>query len=571
MAVDLTRLCNRLFGDPGRGPVVLEIDLDRGVLKSVPDSPLQALRAINTPTMAVLGRALRQAARDQRVRGLVLHLGTCPLSAAQVDELGLALHQFSQARPSVAYAESFGELTSAMMAYRLATACREVWLQPSGALVLGGTHLNLLLLRGGLEKLGLEPEFSWRKEYKTAAEQYAGREISEANREMMQRIADSVVEETVAVIAQRRRLDADLVRQVIDRGPIKATEAVDLGFVDRIGYRDEVYQAVRDAWGAGARLQYAGRYGGSLASTLVDRVGPHREVVAMVSVHGAIVTGRGAPGSPFGGRQVGSETVCDHLRQAQRDPQVRAVVLSVDSPGGSYIASDTIRREVLRTIQLGKPVVATMGDVAASGGYFVAMGADEIVATASTLTGSIGVLAGKIVSQGLYDKIGLIREDVHSGALAGMFAGNRGFTPQQWQLLDAWLDDVYADFTQKAATDRGMDVDDLEPLARGRVWTGADARQRRLVDHLGGLDLAVDRVCALAGLNRDRAQLRPVPLVGMLERLRPAESSEQPGGLEAATVGLDLATPEGLTRQLGRALGLEAAGVLTMPYQVTIR
>ena len=508
----------------------------------MPDSPLQALRAINTPTMAVLGRALRQAARDQRVRGLVLHLGTCPLSAAQVDELGLALHQFSQARPSVAYAESFGELTSAMMAYRLATACREVWLQPSGALVLGGTHLNLLLLRGGLEKLGLEPEFSWRKEYKTAAEQYAGREISEANREMMQRIADSVVEETVAVIAQRRRLDADLVRQVIDRGPIKATEAVDLGFVDRIGYRDEVYQAVRDAWGAGARLQYAGRY-----------------------------AGRGAPGSPFGGRQVGSETVCDHLRQAQRDPQVRAVVLSVDSPGGSYIASDTIRREVLRTIQLGKPVVATMGDVAASGGYFVAMGADEIVATASTLTGSIGVLAGKIVSQGLYDKLGLIREDVHSGALAGMFAGNRGFTPQQWQLLDAWLDDVYADFTQKAATDRGMDVDDLEPLARGRVWTGADARQRRLVDHLGGLDLAVDRVCALAGLNRDRAQLRPVPLVGMLERLRPAESSEQPGGLEAATVGLDLATPEGLTRQLGRALGLEAAGVLTMPYQVTIR
>ena len=569
MALDLTRLCSTLFGDPGRKPVVLEIDLDRGVLRSVPDNPLQALQAINAPTMGVLTRALRQAATDDRVKGLVLHIGSCPLSAAQVDELGLALSTFSQTRPTIAYAESFGELASGMLAYRLATACQEIWLQPSGSLVLGGAHLDLVLLRGGLEKLGVEPEFSWRKEYKTAAEQYAAREISDANRERMQRIADSVVDETVAVVAQRRRLSSDTVREAVDQGPIKPDQAVELGLVDKIGYRDEVYQTVRERWGEQTRLQYAGRYAGSLTSALVEKVGSHKDAVALVDVFGPIVTGRATPSSPLGGR-AGSETVCDHLRQAQRDPQVKAVVLTVSSPGGSYTASDTIRREVLRTIQLGKPVVASMGDMAASGGYFVSMGADEIVANPSTLTGSIGVFAGKMVTQGLYDKLGLVREDVHSGALAGMFAGNRGFTEEQWRLLDAWLDDVYADFTRKAATDRGMELDELEPLARGRVWTGADAVQRRLVDHLGGRELAVERACALAGLNRDQVQLKPVPLVGVLERLRPAESSEQPGGLSSAA-SLDLATPEGLARRLGHLLGLETAGVLTMPYRLQIR
>jgi protease-4 len=208
-----------------------------------------------------------------------------------------------------------------------------------------------------------------------------------------------------------------------------------------------------------------------------------------------------------------------------------------------------------------------MGDVAASGGYFVAMAATEIVANPSTLTGSIGVLAGKIVNQGLYDKLGLVREDVQTGRLADMFTGNRQFSEEQWAILNAWLDEVYADFTGKAAADRGMALDVLEPLARGRVWTGSDAKERGLVDHLGGREVAVERAAALAGVGRDAVAVRPVPLLGLLERLRPAQSSEQLGGLSTGAPSRGVA---GLLADISSALGVEQAGVLTMPYRLRI-
>jgi protease-4 len=382
---------------------------------------------------------------------------------------------------------------------------------------------------------------------------------------MSGRLADSLVEETIALISERRGLTADAVREVLDRGPVPAEEARTLGLVDHLGYRDDVYEDVRSTWGTDTTLQYASRYIGSVAARAMSRLAT-KPTVAVVSVRGGIVSGRPVR-SPLGGAQAGSEVVLEHLRHARMDDNVKAVVLAVDSPGGSYIASDTIRAGVLELKKAGKPVVATMGDVAASGGYFVAMGATEIVANPSTLTGSIGVFAGKVVNQGLYDKLGLVREDVQSGRLADMFAGNRGFSEDQWTILNAWLDQVYEDFTTKAAADRGMTIDELEPLARGRVWTGSDAKSRRLVDHLGGREVAIERACALAGLDRDKISVRPVPLLGLLERLQPAQSSEKPGGLGAPVGGFGPAT---LLTALATELGLPQAGVLTMPCRVRI-
>ena len=561
----VTDLIGTLFAKASPGRVVLEIDLDRGVLRATPENPLEAFRAINAPTLTSLTEALREAATDDRVTGLVIHVGTCPLSAAMVDEVGAAIRAFGLHKPTLAYAETFGELTSGMFPYRLATAAGSIWLQPSGAVTLGGVHIDMMLLRGGFEKLGMEPQFGQRKEYKTAAETYAAEAISDANREMSGRLAESLVEETLATISERRGLSVDAVRALLDRGPIGATEALALGLVDSLGYRDDVYEHVRGSWGSDATLQYAARYTGSVTSKVMARLAK-RPTIAVVSVHGGIVTGRPGPRSPLGGAQAGSEVVCEHLRQARLDDDVKAVVLAVDSPGGSYIASDTIRAGVLALKKAGKPVVASMGDVAASGGYFVAMAATEIVANPSTLTGSIGVLAGKIVNQGLYDKLGLVREDVQTGRLADMFTGNRQFTEEQWAILNAWLDDVYADFTGKAAADRGMALDVLEPLARGRVWTGADAKERRLVDHLGGREVAVERAAALAGVDRDAVAVKPVPLLGLLERLRPAQSSEQLGGLSAGTPSLGVA---GLLADISSALGVES-GVLTMPYRLRI-
>ncbi len=561
----ISSLLSSLLAKSGPGRVTLEIDLDRGVLRAAPENPLEALRAINAPTITGLSTALREAVADERVAGLVVHIGTCPLSATLVDEVGAAIRTFGEHKPTVAYAETFGELTSGMFAYRLATAASTIWLQPSGGVVLSGVHVDMVLLRGGLEKIGMDPQFSQRKEYKTAAESYSAAAVSEANREMSSRLADSLVEETVALISERRGLSAETLRGIVDRGPVAAEEARTLGLVDHLGYRDDVYADIRSTWGSDTTLQYASRYIGSIAARAMSRLAT-KPTVAVVSVRGGIVSGRPVR-SPLGGPQAGSEVVLEHLRHARMDDNVKAVVLAVDSPGGSYIASDTIRAGVLELKRAGKPVVATMGDVAASGGYFVAMGATEIVANPSTLTGSIGVFAGKIVNQGLYDKLGLVREDVQSGRLADMFAGNRGFSDDQWAILNSWLDQVYEDFTTKAAADRGMAVDELEPLARGRVWTGSDAKERRLVDHLGGREVAVERACALAGLDREKVAVRPVPLLGLLERLQPAQSSEHPGGLDAMTMALD---PRDVLAGLAAHLGLPRSGVLSMPYTIRI-
>ncbi len=567
MALNPGDLLSRLMS-PGANALILEIDLDRGVLQAVPENPLQMVRAINSPTMGTLTEALRKAASDERVRGLVVHVGSCPLSAAQVDELGCAIADFGASKPTVAYAESFGEMTSGMFPYRLAAHAQEVWLQPTGAVVLGGAALQILLLRGGLEKLGLEPDFEKRHEYKTGADQLSATEVSDANREMMQRIADSLVEETVRVVAQRRGLDEAEVRAVVDGGPLDAAQARERRLVDRLGYRDEVYAAVRERWGADAQLLYAARYTGSLATRVLDQVTKrHQPTVACIRVHGGIVVGRGVPASPTGGGTAGSETVTEHLRQAAADDDVVAVVLDVDSPGGSYIASDTIWRAVHQVRESGRPVVASMGGLAASGGYYVSMGADEIVAEPSTLTGSIGVYAGKVLTTGLYDKLGLVREGVYAGANASFMSDERRWTDEQRAQVDAWLDAVYDDFTAKAAADRHLAIDELRAIAKGRVWTGADALRHGLVDHLGGREQAVVRACELAGVARDRVEVRAYPALGLLERFRPAESSENPGG--TATAGHDLSL-EGLLRAAAASAGFGYAGVLSMPWRIRI-
>ncbi|MFW6597568.1 signal peptide peptidase SppA [Propionibacteriaceae bacterium Y2011] len=584
---------------PAQPPTVLELDLSRGILSGAPASPRDALRALQAPTMRSIRDGLREAAKDERVAGLVINIGDCPLTAGQVDELAELITRFGEHRPTVAHTSSFGELTNGLFGYRLASHCHQIWLQPSGSVGIQGVALGVTLFRGTLDKVGVEPEFGQRHEYKTAANQFAAHEVTEPQREMMQRIADSVLAETVTRVAERRSLPPEAVRAAVDSAPLTAAEALEHKLIDRIGYRDEVYGWLTENWGKiipaaprpwrpepdegpQVRLQYVHRYAkqgfGGAAQQLAARSKP---AIAVVGVQGGIVTGQ-SQRSAFGGQQAGADTVAAQLRAAGRDSGVKAVILRVDSPGGSYVASDAIRREVVRLRESGRPVVATMGDVAASGGYFVSMAADEIVVNPTTLTGSIGVLAGKFVTTGLTDRIGLVREELAAGARARMFSNLETFTDDHWQTLDRWLDEVYADFTTKAATDRKMPHATLEPLARGRVWTGADAVQHQLADRLGGMDTAIDRVCTLAGLDRDDAVLRTGPGFPFLAQLRPAESSESghtdtrladdllaggPAlGTLAGTGGL-----EALWRQAAEALGVAAPGVLSLPFVPQLR
>ncbi len=550
-----------------RGPrTVLELDLSHGVQSGPPQNPWEALRRRQAPGLRAIGDGLRRAAGDDDVLGLLVHVGTCPLPLAVADEVGAMVADFSQSKPSIAWTATFGELTSGLAGYRLAVNAREVWVQPSGALGLTGVHLAITLLRGGLEKLGVDPEFGQRHEYKSAADQFAATEVSAANREMVQRLADAVVDDTVARVAARRHLSADDVRSAMARAPLSSAAALDAGLVDRVGYRDEVYAHAREAWTPDWEPAYVHRWAHAHQTHgPADRLGAltqrHRPVVAVVDVTGPIVLGPGT------GSQAGADRVGARLREAARDDDVKAVVLRVDSPGGSYVASDSIRREVLRLRESGRPVVATMGAAAASGGYFVAMPCDEVVAQPTTLTGSIGVLAGKMVVERLLDRAGIVREAVDAGPRAGFLTPGKPFTDDEWQVLDAWLDEVYADFTTKAAADRGLDLAVLEPLARGRVWAGVDAHARGLVDHLGGSRLALERACALAGLDPDEVRMpSPSPLV-WLQQLRPAESSESPGAARVTAP----AGPEALLERLAASVGIAVPhGVLSMPLSISL-
>jgi protease-4 len=248
---------------------------------------------------------------------------------------------------------------------------------------------------------------------------------------------------------------------------------------------------------------------------------------------------------------------------------VRTLVLRLDSPGGSYVASDAIRREVIRVREAGKSVIVSMGTLAASGGYFVSMPADTIVAQPGTLTGSIGVFGGKAVVRDLLGRLGITRDGVAEGRNAWMFSAYRQFSDDEWRRLEGWLDTVYDDFTGKVATDRGLTREHVEGAARGRVWTGADAQQHGLVDEMGGLERAIEVACARIGVGRDEADVRTLPRLGFVERLRTPESSEDLSA--SAASAFDVAGVRGPAELLTRALGVPEFGVLTAPVLWELR
>lgn len=547
-----------------RSPLLLELDLSRGLLEAQPASPLEALRSFQRPTMRDVVQALERAAGDDRVLGLVAHLGPWQPDLAQSHELRTAVAELrGSGKRTVAWTESFGELGPGNTGYHLASAFEEVWLQPTGDLGFVGLTAQAVFLRGTLDKLGVRPQVSQRYEYKTAADTFVADGMTEPHREMLGRLVESGMETLVGDVASARGLSPEQVRAAVDVAPLTGAEAVDHGLVDRLGYRDDVYTAVRSDLGE-VELLFVERYGRGVLSSL-PVPGRSRPTVAVIEARGAIHLGRSAS-SPVSGRSVGSDTLGASLRAAGKDDSVRAVVLRVDSPGGSYVASDAVRREVQALRATGTTVVASMGAVAASGGYFVAMPCERILASPGTLTGSIGVLAGKQVLTEALDRVGVRRQSVVAGRYADMFSSDRPFDEEEWLRLEGWLDQVYDDFTAKAAQDRGMPVERLRSLARGRVWTGADAVAHGLVDELGGLSDAVDVACRLADVDRSDVQVRSYPHVHPLQRLVPAQNSES-----GSPVGIDL-TGNGLPL-LDRLLAVAGHpyGVLTLPWRIDLR
>ena len=568
------------------GPLILELDLTDGIAEGPPADPLSALLTMRRTRLQDLLAGLKRAADDDRVRVLVVKVGGSRIGLAKVQELRAAIGDFRRSgKLAVAWSESFGDFVRGNVPYYLATGFDKIYLQPSGTLGLTGIAVEQVFLRGTLEKLGIDFESAQRHEYKSATEQFTKSGFTGPSREAMARLAESVTEQLVGAIAAGREMPVEHVTELLARGPFLAQQALEARLVDGLLYRDEVYAQARKEAGPDATLLYLQRYQrtqsiGDLPKRLGAGVqgitpGQHERFVATVYAHGAIRQGRSGRGGPGGGG-MGSDSVAAALRAAAADEGARAVVLRVNSPGGSYTASDVIWREVVRLRAAGKPVVVSMGDVAASGGYFIAAPADVIVVQPGTITGSIGVFMGKPVLRELFGRAGVTTDSITDGAGAAratMFSSSRPFSEPEWARINEWLDAVYADFTQKVAAGRRMPVERVHELARGRVWTGADAIANGLADEAGGLREAVAIARKRAGLPDD-APVRAYPRLGPLDQLRPAESSEARPAARAQ-LGTDalaalFADGWGPAWRFAAAAGLPPYGPLTLPGTWTI-
>jgi protease IV len=538
---------------PGRRPqTLLELDLTEPLVAPDADDPIARLRARGRRLLRPTMRALHDAAEDRHVVGLIAKVGGMwPWGTMQ--ELRRGVQAFAASgKPTLAWAESFGEVGSRdMAAYVLATAFGELWLQPGGGVGLLGVGIETTFVRGTLDRLGIEPQFEQRHEYKNAADVLLRKEFTEAHREALERLAESVFSDAVETIADARGLTHDQVRELINTGPRTAPEAQAAGLVDRLGYRDQAYQAMRARADGKSELLFADRW----RPRRKIAPPPHRRGhVALVEVRGAISSGR-TRRNPMG-RQAGSDTVSAQLRAAHDNDRARAVVLRVESPGGSAVASEVIWREVSRLRESGKPVVVSMGDVAASGGYYIACPAEVIVALPATLTGSIGVLGGKLVVDGLLERVGVNTGRVQRGARAFMYSFRGGFSEDERARFAVTIDAIYNDFVGKVAAGRNRPVAEIEAVARGRVWTGRDAAEAGLVDELGGLRDAVR-------IARERADLpEDAPVLGAI-RIPPLARLSRPKNSEDPRTWVGTAWP-GL-RELAAALGLSADATLRMP------
>ncbi len=530
---------------PLRRPRVLVLDLSRPVVDTPEGHPLARMLAARRPGLRDTLEVLEEAARDPRIRAVLARVDAPARSWAHAEELRRAIEAFRDSgKPAIAHAQSFSEAGDAALAYHLATAFDEIHLQPTGEVGVTGVALVQPFFAGLLDKLDVTPQLDHRHEYKAAKNVVTERKFTNAHRENVEQLAASRYQQLIEAVATGRRLDRGRVEELIDRAPLAAAEALAGGLVDRLAYRDQTVASVEEQVGDGARLVTFERY---RARARRRRWRPGRPTVALIHGHGTILVGRDR--RSIAGPVMGADSVVTAFQQARSDERVRAIVFRVDSPGGSVVASDAVWRAVAHTREAGTPVVVSMGAVAGSGGYWVSAGADRIIASAGTLTGSIGVVYGKFVTRGLRARLGISTDEIHYGANALMLSNDQPFTDEQWDHVGASLDRIYEQFLDRVSIGRGLTREQAHAVARGRVWLGADAVGHRLVDAIGGYREAFVAAARLAGLAPDtRVKVRALPRMSLAERLGlRAPDAEEARGLLGQLAG----SVEALTRGAG--------------------
>jgi len=497
------------------GALLLVFSLALDLREPIDDSAA-APTSIFTPRRAtvmdvVLG--LDAASRDRRVKGMVMRLGNGGISTAEGQEIAGAIARF-RGRGKFVIAQATAFFGAGLGDYLAASAANEIWMQPKSPFSPSGAGGGELFLRGTLDKISAEPQIAKRAEFKSAADMFMEKQMSPADRLQLTALMNSVYETAVSQMAANRHVTRPQVIAALEASPQFAEEARSRHLVDRIGYDDEARAAATVRAGAGAKSVKFTDY----VKEAISDLGTAN--IAIVEAAGEIRDGTAKTSWVNASSGIASDDLSAAIGQAARDKNIKAILLRVDSPGGSVTASDQILHAVKKAQAAGKPVVVSMGGVAASGGYYISLSANRIVAEPGTITGSIGVLTGKVSFKKTLGLIGANAETVSVGKNTLMDSPLQPFTDEQWANLNRQADVIYDDFTQKVAAGRKLPLEKVRDAARGRVWSGADAKNNGLVDVLGGFWTAAGEAARLSAVPVDNMRFRVYPRpTGILARL----------------------------------------------------
>lgn len=489
--------------EPTPSHTVLELDLREGLSDQAPTNPFAVFGGSGLSTMQIVD-TLAQAETDSRVKVLLIRLPEAGVTPAAADEIRQAVRRFRRAgKLVIAHSQGFQPVGTTVSSYMVGASASELWMQNTASFQLAGFSADSVFLGRAFDKYGLNAEFEQRYEYKNAVNEYTESDYTPAHREAMTAWMTSIYDSALANAAQDRRTTLPQLKATIEAGPYSADQARQLRLVDKIGQVEEAEIEAKRRAGRGAQIVEFADY----AASIGERTGSGNSTIAIVGGEGAIMTGTGGGADPFGsGSSIMSDDVAEAIYDAIKDKSVKAIVFRVSSPGGSPEASEQILAAVRAAKAAGKPVVVSMGDYAASGGYWISSEANWIVAQPTTLTGSIGVFGGKFV---LADALGRFGVDMRhlsvGGQYADAFSPSQPFTAAQRAAFAAQIDRTYEEFITRVSTGRRLPPARVREIARGRVWTGAQAHRIGLVDQLGGLEEAIAKAKELARIPADQS------------------------------------------------------------------
>ncbi len=489
-----------------RNNSVLALRIAGSLPDYAPEDPFRRFFGGPDQSLTGLVMQLKKAKVDTRIKAVILDIDMSGVGWGKAEEIRDAIADFrTSSKPVYAYME-FGLNKE----YYIATACDKIFVPPPGELFITGLAADVMFFRGSLDKLGIYPEIYQIGKYKSAGDMFTQKKMTDAHREYVNSLLDDLYNRYVTAIAQARHKTPDEVRQLIDNAPYNAAKAKEAGLIDETVYRDQLDKQIKAQLGYKDSDQFAPVRAADYRDVPPESLGLNQgERIAVIYATGDIGSGR-SQNSPSGEQSIGSDTLAKAVTDAAEDKSIKAIVIRVDSPGGSGLASDIIWHAVDAANQK-KPVVVSMSDVAASGGYYISASASKIVAQPSTITGSIGVVAGKPVMRGFYDWLGISNEYVLRGKQAGMFRETEKFSDSERAKFEDWIKTTYyGDFVPKVARGRNKDAQYIDSVGQGRVWTGAQAKDRGLVDEFGGLDRAVEVAKQLAKIPADKGVERVI-------------------------------------------------------------